>query len=400
MLEICIMSAHKTIIKPEIVTWLRQRLGLSEGEFAEKMQVSSETARKWECGETTLTMNQAKRLSSLALVPFGILFLDVPPQREINIPDFRSINNIQVTNYSPELEATVFEMQEKQDWYKSYLIDNGNPQLDYVGCITTHTPISEVVQKIHNVLQIPADELDDCRNWEDYFDIIARYMEDAGVTVIRNGVVGNNSHRSLNVEEFRGFVLVDKFAPLIFINGKDSKNAQMFTLIHEFVHILLGESGLIDVNMLHGSSNRVEKYCNKVAAEFLVPQRDLRKLWQTQNTIEDNLDNIFANLAKKFRVSSLVIIIRCKDLGLISSDCANIFWQKEMDKITAIKSQRGSGGNFYATLKYRVGITFAKTIISEVADNNISYQDAFRLLHVKNTDKLIALSQEVGLPIL
>ena len=74
--------------------------------------------------------------------------------------------------------------------------------------------------------------------------------------------------------------------------------------------------------------------------------------------------------------------------------------QKEMDKITAIKSQRGSGGNFYATLKYRVGITFAKTIISEVADNNIPYQDAFRLLHVKNTDKLIALSQEVGLPIL
>lgn len=394
------MRAVKTVIKPEMVIWARHRTGLPLKEFADKMQVSSDTARQWECGEKALTMTQAKRLSSLALIPFGTLFLNAPPQRRINLPDFRSVKNIPVRTYSPELEATVFEMQEKQDWYKSYLTDNGNAQLDYVGCINVHSPKSEAVRKIHDILRIPADELEDCRTWEGYFDIIVRHMENAGVTVIRNGVVGNNSHRSLNVEEFRGFVLVDKLAPLIFINGKDSKNAQMFTLIHEFVHILLGESGLIDVNPDNAPSNSIEKYCNEAAAEFLVPQQDLGRMWETMNPEEENLGNLFLKLAKNFRVSSIVIIIRCKDLGLIPTDQANIFLQKEMDKITAMKKQRSSGGNFYATLKYRVGLNFAKSIISEVADHNISYQDAFRLLHVKNTDKLIALSQEIGLPIL
>lgn len=394
------MRDEKTVIKPEMVIWARRRTGLPLKEFADKLRVPSDTARQWECGEKALTMSQAKRLSSLALIPLGTLFLNAPPHRRINIPDFRSVKNIPVKTYSPELEATVFEMQEKQDWYKSYLTDNGNAELDYVGCINIHSPKSEAVQKIHDILQIHADEMENCRTWEDYFDVIVRRMENAGVTVIRNGVVGNNTHRSLNVEEFRGFVLVDKLAPLIFINGKDSKNAQMFTLIHEFVHILLGESGLIDINLDNASSNKIEKYCNEAAAEFLVPQQDLCRMWECMNTAEKNWDSLFQELAKKFRVSSIVIIIRCKDLGLIPADQANIFLQKEMDKITAMKKQRSSGGNFYATLKYRVGINFAKSIISEVANHNISYQDAFRLLHVKNTDKLIALSQEIGLPIL
>jgi len=394
------MSINKTIIKPEIVIWLRQRLGLSEEEFARRMQVSSETARKWEHGDMALTMNQAKHLSSLALVPFGMLFLDVPPHRRISIPDFRSVENVRAANFSPELEATVFEMREKQDWYKNILMDNGGGQLDFVGSITARTPVTEAVQKIHDVLQIPQGELDDCKTWEDYFDIIVHYMEEAGVTVIKNGVVGNNSHRPLDVEEFRGFVLTDKFAPLIFINGRDSKNAQMFTLLHEFVHILLGESGLVDVNMYDGSSNAVEKYCNKISAEFLVPQKALCENWRNMDTKECNLDTVIHSLAKKFRVSALVVIIRCKDLKLISSDCASEFWQIEMKKIAAARKQQGSGGNFYAALKYRIGVNFAKTIIAEVAEKNISYQDAFRLLHVKNTDTLIALSHEIGLPIL
>src|SRR5690606_23963375 len=104
------------------------------------------------------------------------------------------------------------------------------------------------------------------------------HIEERGILVMRNGVVGNNTHRPLSVEEFRGFAIADEFAPLIFINGADYLSAQMFTLAHELVHVFVNASGISNLQDTYSSNNAIERFCNQVAAELLVPEAELRPL--------------------------------------------------------------------------------------------------------------------------
>ena len=131
---------------------------------------------------------------------------------------------------------------------------------------------------------------------------------------MRSGIVGNNTHRQLSVDEFRGFALSDPYAPLVFINSRDSKGAQMFTLAHELVHIWLGVSGVSNLEATYAPNHRIERFCNRVAAEVLVPAIELRTEWPTARTQSRPL----ASLAQRFKVSSLVLLRRLRDLRFIS----------------------------------------------------------------------------------
>jgi Zn-dependent peptidase ImmA (M78 family) len=392
------MGSQRTIIKPEMIRWARSRTGLTVQDFAKKMRVSESRIIEWESGITPITMGKAQQLANLSLIPLGSLFLSKVPNRDIHLPDFRTINNSPIRKPSLELEATVLEMQEKQTWLREYLIDNDTPELTWIKSISTQTPVSLAVRKIQNTLSISTDEINSCLTWDDYFALLVRKIEDAGVTVIRNGVVGNNSHRPLDIDEFRGFVLVDTVAPLIFINGKDNKNPQMFTLIHELVHLFMGESGLIGPT--NNMSNTIERYCNKVAAEFLVPEIKLRSSWNNLLLEQYDTRSIIKKLSKEFKVSSCVIILKCQDACLISSSLASELLEEEEYNFKVQKKNKVSGGDFYANLKFRVGQSFARIVISELYNQNITYGDAFRLLRVKDMQGVKMLSEKVGLPIL
>ena len=389
------MGSQRTIIKPRIIQWARKRTGLSNPVFARRMKVPVSKIDEWESGKAALTLSQAKKLASLSLLPFGVLFLSEIPNRDLNLPDFRTFNNTPVGNPSPELEATVLEMQKKQEWMRDFLKENDASELPWVGSLSLQTPIYDSVHKIQRVLGINEVDNDNSYrvdNWKDNFSLLIQKVEDIGIIFIRNGIVGNNTNRKLNVDEFRGFVLVDSFAPLIFINGRDDKSPQMFTLIHELVHLFLGRGGLI--GSFEDSSNEIERYCNKVSAEFLVPEQQLQKYWKTFSK-EESLEEIVKDLSSKFKVSFSVIIWKCRDSKLISKQEAEHL--KNIFKPSA--SSKSKGGNYYASQKYRVGQNFARTVISELLDHNISYGDAFDLLQVKNIQTLKGLSKQVGLPI-
>ena len=201
-------------------------------------------------------------------------------------------------------------------------------------------------------------------------------------------MVGNNTHRPLDVDEFRGFTLFDAYAPLIFINARDSRSAQLFTLVHEAFHLLLGHETLTTDDLLTGDiHDRNERFCNEAAAEFLVPSKELKRMWR--NDLE-RYEQITA-LARHFKVSRLVMIARCRGLGLLSPKAAAELWVREQ-AFLASRKKKGGGGDFFRTLVSRISAPFARAILSGVADSTISYTDAFRLLGVKSAKKLDTLN--------
>jgi Zn-dependent peptidase ImmA (M78 family) len=189
-----------------------------------------------------------------------------------------------------------------------------------------------------------------------------------------SGVVGSNNRRKLDPEEFRGFALSDDLAPLVFINGAGTKVAQMFTLAHELAHIWLGQSALSDVGPVSSLSHEIEVWCSHVAAEILVPLAILRDEYQRNTELRAEVDR----LARRFKVSTLVILRRIHDAGGLTRDQVWEAYEAELERLRAIP--KGSGGDFYLTLGARASKRFARALVVSTLEGRSSFTEAFRLL--------------------
>ena len=379
-----------------MIAWARKRLGDSMEAFARRMGVSIERVTNWENGIAFMTYAQIKRLADQSLLPVGLFFLEDPPELSIGMTDFRNVRERGLLFPSPELYAVVSTMKYRQAWYRDYLLENECVPLDYVGSVTTSMPVKTVAERLKTVLQWDDGTIDQCKDWESYFDRLTTAMEElASILVMRNSVVDNNTSRHLELREFRGFALADKYAPLIFINAADTKGAQLFTLVHEATHILLNQSGISNVSLSEGlCSQTVEHFCNAVAAEFLAPEAKIRACWQKSASSQSDFLGRISGIARQLKLSRQVVLYRCQALRLIPMTVASGLWDdlKSMEKTSG-----GSGGDFYAMLKNRVSRLFARMVISENDSGNISFTDAFRLLSVNSTASLRRLSEAVGM---
>ena len=349
-------------IRPEILRWAFQRAGYSE----EKAIEDFPKLQDWLSKEKMPTISQLQAFASKFFVPFGYLFLQQIPTETIPFPMFRGEAGLS-NHFDLNVYDTVMNVQSRQDWLEDYLLDNEIDTCQLVGSINMSTPVCETVACLRKVLQLEPRWAFGLTRVDMALSILTQKLEDAGIFLAFNGVVGNNTHRTLKVSECRGFALVNKTAPYIFVNSADSKFAQMFTLIHETAHIILG------ISAGHAGEgfpchDTVEDYCDKVAAEFLVPVEVIRKVW--------NGDIKWAS--SRFKVSEIVIARRAHDLHLLSDEAYKAFWLEYSNRPISAKKET-SGGSFYLTSVKREGKLFATHVRNAVNNRQLSYTDAYRL---------------------
>ncbi len=359
----------QALVNPELLSWARIRSDLSEGALAKKINVKIDKVMDWELGKMKPTFRQAQNIARVTNTPFGYLFLPKPPVETLVIPDLRTVGGNQAGTFTTELRDIIEQVLHKQDWYRDYLTSHGEEELSFVGKFTVDSSVSDVVEDIRKTLYIG---LPQHGSWEDYQRDLIGASEAAGIIVMRSGIVGNNTRRKLQVSEFRGFAISDSLAPIVFINSSDAPKTRLFTLIHELAHIWLGESGISDGLQSHVKE---EVFCNAVAGEFLVPEKPFAQMWQENTPLIQNLTLI----ASRFHVSRLVVARRALDIGFISQETYQKFYQGELD---AFRNQTGGGGDFYRTAGAKNSIALSGAIVSEALSGRMLLRDAGRLLGV------------------
>lgn len=361
-------------VQPKLLEWARDRAGLDRDALAKKLGTKPERVAEWE-QTGRLRMSQAEKLAEKTHTPFGFLFLAEPPEDKLPIPDFRTVSDGGIRRPTPDLIETVEIMQRRQAWMRSFLIEEGQPALEFVRRANLQQHPDEVARDMRATLDLGGGWAMEEPTWTDALTHLRQRIEAAGVMIAINGVVGNNTRRKLRVSEFRGFALVDEYAPLLFVNGSDSKSAQMFTLAHELAHIWAGQEGVSNLPDLQAAPIEVEQFCNSVAAEFLVPATELHASWVTAESAEDP----FQFLARRFKVSPLVAARRALDVALIKRDEFFSFYRHYLDQEREREAARAPGGNFWNTQHVRIGLRFGAAVARAAKEGRLLYREAYQL---------------------
>lgn len=394
----------KITLQPSVLQWARQRARLSVEELAAKFGKKEfekwlGKVEIWE-NEGELTYSEAERLAHHTNTAFGYLFLDRPPVEKLPIPDFRTAGSQAVGGMSTELLDVIYQSQRRQDWFREYLQETEGVKPAFVGSFppeSTPRKFAESVRKAaESIRRQLAYHPSQCR--ESGLDAVIREFVDAaeaaGILVVRAGKVGNNTRRLLDPQEFRGFALVDEWAPLVFVNSSDTKAAQIFTLAHELAHIWAGQSALSNLEKTYAPEQRVEAFCNAVAAEYLVPMDDLKR------RIE-GIEGVDADWVRKlrlhYRVSDLVIIRRLHDAGMISQAAFKKNYNDKLEEYKVMK--KSDSGNFHNSQPGQVGRRFGTALVASTLEGRTLYRDALSLLDMKKESSFKELARNLEFPL-
>lgn len=364
------MASVKVHIAPNMLEWILQQ--------TQNVKLSDKVAgylQSWVNGEKEPTFSQIEQVSKNTGIPLGYFFLKEPPKEDLSIIEYRTVDSIELDHPSRNLIDTLYDMKQIQNWMRDTILSDEDAPLIFVGSLKNESSAEAFANKVRGILELDKEWYTRVKSVEESFKYLREKISSAGVIVMMNGVVRNNTHRVLSIDEFRAFTLVDAYAPLIFINSRDSANGKVFSLLHEFAHICIGEPSLF--NAQENSSNLVsnkETLCNAVAAELLVPQEVFCELWESR--ISDEWERIVEYLAKTFKCSTTVIARRAYDNDFIDLEQ----YRRVAEKAKYFsKKKNGSGGNFYNTAGSRIDHHFLEALADSVKVGKTAPTEAFQL---------------------
>lgn len=383
-------------VKPEMLQWACERAGLDVDALTKRTALKK--LSEWLSENEQPTFKQLEDFAKATHTPFGFFFLAEPPDEPVPIPDFRTMRGDRIQRPSANMLDTIYVCQQRQDWYRQHAQLMGEEPLAFVSSVRVGADVARTAANIRAALELDAPLGVTARNNADALRLLLDRADALGVMVMVSGIVGNHTRRPLDPDEFRGFALVDPLAPLVFVNGADTKAAQIFTLIHELAHIWVGESGVSDVTATSTPRVEIERWCNAVAAEVLAPLVEFKSALRPNAELWGEAHR----LADIYRVSTLVVLYRMHDAGRLTREQHAAAFRKESARLSALLAAREEsadegGGNFYYTAKYRLSRRFASAVIASTWEGRSTFTEAFRLLGCRNVRTLENLGEHLGM---
>jgi Zn-dependent peptidase ImmA (M78 family) len=363
-----------------MITWAIERSKMTPQIVAQKLNVTTEKLTLWQSEEQRPSFHQAEDLAKILKIPFGYLYLTSPPVETLPLPDLRVMSPLNYSKPSPDFLDIIYDALRKQHWYHDYLKNEGFDKVPFFGKFNLNSNVKDIAGDIAKTLRITDELRKETDSWSAFFSSLVRNAEQVHILVLRSGVVGNDTYRKLDVSEFRGFAISDDLAPLIFVNENDYKTAQIFTLVHELAHVWIDQSGISNPDYklrANEQKHAIDRLCDSVSAEVLVPSDDLNMRWNDSRKLDYNI----AQLVTHYRVSAFVVLRCAYMLGKIEF---KVFHNKYSELIAKIKDKAPSkGGDFYNLLMSRNGSSFTSTILNIVSEGRIEPTEAASLLNLK-----------------
>jgi Zn-dependent peptidase ImmA (M78 family)/DNA-binding XRE family transcriptional regulator len=375
---------EKAFISPNILRWARETAKMSVEDVSHKIKVKKEKLIAWEKGENYPTINQLEKLSKIFRRPISVFYLPEPPSDFQTLRDFRKLSDKQ--DYSTALTFIIRDILSKQSWISDFLLQNNEEPLHFIGKYHLNSNIEKVASDIKNTLEIGEidSNQDALKYWVDKIE---------GKRIFVSLSSNIHSHLKIDINEVKGFAVTDEFAPFIFVNSADSKNSQLFTLIHELVHLWVNSSGVSAFNLIDfrnpnefNQYDPVEVFCNKVTAEILMPKSSIIEISKKFGAI--NQDTI-EKMAKQLKVSSLALAVRLSNLKIISNkdfDQLKDALRRKYEEYLKLQENKPKqkGGPSYYLLKIRKNSkAFTAYIYSYYKSGFITGCEVNKLLDIK-----------------
>jgi Zn-dependent peptidase ImmA (M78 family) len=365
---------------------------MSHAEVAEKLRVKSvdaETVAGWERSEGAPTAAQVRKLAKMFRIPERWLYYDEPPRvfDDLGVVDFRAGVEQPLTKPSPNLRSAIEHAYAVQAWVVEYREREGDEPVEFVGARSSNERPEKVAEYLRARLDFEALRTA-AKDGKDLFETLRTRIEAEGVLVLRMGHVGNTTAWALDPDEFKGFTLIDedRRAPLVFINRKDLDDAQLFTLAHELAHLVTGGSGVSneDIADLDDRRPSIERFCDAVAEELLLPTREFERAWADGRKLDSAR---LAAVAKRLKVTPVVAARRATTTGYAKANALRKYVDGQRRDAAAkaleAKDRQDRGPGPVQTVPARFGKGLTKLLASSAVSGAGGGVDALDLLGVR-----------------
>jgi Zn-dependent peptidase ImmA (M78 family) len=382
-------------INNHILLWAREQTKFSIDDVVARAKIkdlknkgisAKERLMFWESGKENPTIGELELIAKAYRRPLLTFFLPNPPMIETRLQDFRTIGDKVIEKPSPEFDAFRRQVEVLQKGLQTLVQNDGGKPLDFIGSVKMDYLPEKLADNMHKILGYSADDQQKIKDSDELFNMLRDKAGKAGIFVLRKADLGS-WHSKITPQEFRGLAICDNFAPLIVVNPNDAKAALPFTLIHELVHLWLGESGISSFDLLQTQKQNYQKreiYCNRTAAEFLVPSDSFLEEWRKIKNY--NLDLAILSLTNTFKVSRVVIARRLLEFEKIDEDTYwNQFnqWRDEWITLREEQKHEEGGPGYFISTKSKLGTKLLETVIKAAYDGKISYGEASKMLGIK-----------------
>ncbi|MEX0496030.1 ImmA/IrrE family metallo-endopeptidase [Raoultella terrigena] len=384
---------------PEIIKWARENSGLSLEEAAKKLNLKSSkqsgvsVLSDYESGQKEPTSKKIEEIARLYHRPLLTFYLSKPPIIQKKGEDYRTAPDSMPLEANGNVDAIVRDIFVRQSIVREVLIDSDDAEnKDFVGYLKGMPSIADASEYICKRFNIIISEFRKQGTSHDAMGYLRRQVESEGVFILLIGNLGSH-HSSVSTNYFRGFAIADNIAPFIIINDNDAKAAWSFTLLHELAHILIGESGISGTSIAH----KIEKYCNDIASNILLPAEDLSTVKTDDAYDFDIFTAMLQERSALYNVSPSLIAYRLYRAGRlsladwekISSHFKEVWMQSKIKK----QDEKKSSGSYYITKRHKTGSALLSVVKNSILDGVITETKAGKVLGVSpgNVAKMVGL---------